>query len=90
MLVGMNGSLLRLTNGHDARGKMNLKSGDKVTLTEAARKTVRDPARYRIGTVAGYCANGMVEVLWGERTYALCMHESQIEKLREETQMPLF
>ena len=69
---------------------MKLKSGDKVTLTEAVLKTVRDPARYRVGTVAGFCANGMVEVLWGERTYALCMHESQIVKLREQPQMPLF
>lgn len=69
---------------------MQFKKGDKVTLTETVRKTVRDPARYGVGTVAGFCANGMVEVLWGERTYALCMHQSQIVKLREQPQMTLF
>lgn len=69
---------------------MQFKKGDKVTLTEVVLKSVRDPARYRIGTVAGTCANGMIEVLWGKRTYAMCIHESQIVKLCEQPQISLF
>lgn len=69
---------------------MKFMKGDKVTLAEAMRKSVRNPARYAIGIVAGLCGNGTVEILWGGRNYAVCMKENEIVKLQEQPQMPLF
>ena len=69
---------------------MKFNSGDKVTLTNAMKKTVRDPNRYKIGTVAGSLSSGAVEVLWGKKPYAVCMREDELVKLSEESQMTLF
>lgn len=69
---------------------MKFERGDKVTLTDAMKKAVRDPNRYRKGTVAGVGAYGVVEVLWGKKQYAVCMREDEIEKLSEKPQLMLF
>ena len=69
---------------------MRFTKGDKVTLTEAMKKSVRDPRRYRIGTVANAGSQGVVEVLWGKKQYAVCMREEELTKLHEEPQMTLF
>ena len=69
---------------------MKFQKGDKVTLTDEMKKTVRDPNRYRMGTVAGVSAYGVVEVLWGKKQYAVCMREDELTSLKDELQMTLF
>lgn len=69
---------------------MKFERGDKVTLTDAMKKAVRDPNRYRVGTVAGVGAYGVVEVLWGKKQYAVCMREDELTSLKDEPQMTLF
>jgi len=69
---------------------MKFERGDKVTLTDAMKKAVRDPNRYRMGIVAGVGAYGVVEVLWGKKQYAVCMREDELVKLHDEPQMTLF
>lgn len=69
---------------------MKFERGDKVTLTDAMKKAVRDPNRYRMGIVAGVGAYGVVEVLWGKKQYAVCMREEELTSLKDEPQMTLF
>ena len=69
---------------------MKFERGDKVTLTDAMKKAVRDPNRYRMGIVAGVGAYGVVEVLWGKKQYAVCMREEELPSLKDEPQMTLF
>ena len=69
---------------------MRFTKGDKVTLTDAMKKSVRDPNRYRMGIVVGVGAYGVVEVLWGKKQYAVCMREDELTSLKDEPQMTLF
>lgn len=69
---------------------MRFSKGDKVTLAEAMKKSVRDPRRYRIGTVASVSSGGVVEVFWGKKSYAVCMRENELTSLKDEPQMTLF
>lgn len=69
---------------------MKFERGDKVTLTDAMKKAVRDPDRYKVGTVQGALSFGVVEVLWGEKPYAVCMREDELISLKDEPQMTLF